>query len=129
VKHVFVEDDVTRDDATGGEVKTSIPLVVRRVAKEEAARAWRQLIRSSSGSVGIAGTAEHAEVVIGGGCAVQGELGGGVAHHLRWEAVGEVGGGMQGLCPVVGRERRLKEKAIDHVGGGANHAFGLAVLD
>jgi hypothetical protein len=36
-KHIFVEDDMTRDDdAMGGEVKTVIPLVVRRVAKEEA---------------------------------------------------------------------------------------------
>jgi hypothetical protein len=37
-------------------------------------------------------------------------------------------GGMKGLCPVGGRERRLKEKAADHVGGGANHALGPTVL-
>jgi hypothetical protein len=35
---------------------------------------------------------------------------------------------MKGLCPVGGRERRLEEKAADHVGGGANHALGPAVL-
>ena len=42
-KHIFVVDDMARDDdAMGGEVKTAIPLVVRRVAKEEAASgAWR----------------------------------------------------------------------------------------
>jgi hypothetical protein len=39
-----------------------------------------------------------------------------------------VGGGVQGLCPVVGRERRLKEKATNHVGGGANHSLGPTVL-
>jgi hypothetical protein len=34
-KHIFIEDDVTRnDDAMGGEVQTPVPLVVRRVAKE-----------------------------------------------------------------------------------------------
>jgi hypothetical protein len=34
-KHIFVKDDVTRDDdAVGGEVQTPVPLVVRRVAKE-----------------------------------------------------------------------------------------------
>jgi hypothetical protein len=33
-KHIFVEDDVTRDDAVGGEVQAPVPLVVRRVAKE-----------------------------------------------------------------------------------------------
>jgi hypothetical protein len=114
------------DDAVGDEVKTTIPLVVRRVAKEDAAgRAGTQLMRSS---VRIASTIEHAEVVVGGGCAVQGVVGSRVAHRLRWEAVEEVGGGVQGLCPVTGRERRLKEKASDHIGGGLNHALGLAVL-
>jgi hypothetical protein len=68
-KHIFVEDDMMRDDdAMGGEVKTVIPLVVRGVAKKEATSgAWRQLMRTSSGSVGIAGTTEHAEIVVGGG--------------------------------------------------------------
>jgi hypothetical protein len=37
-------------------------------------------------------------------------------------------GGVQGLCPVAGRERRLKENAMDHVGGGVNDAFGPSVL-
>jgi hypothetical protein len=37
-KHIFAKDDMTRDDdAMGGEVKPVIPLVVRRVAKKEAA--------------------------------------------------------------------------------------------
>jgi hypothetical protein len=72
VKHIFLEDDMMiDDDAMGGEVKTAIPLVVRRVAKEKATSgAWRQLMRSSSGSVGIAGIAEHSKVVVGGGRAV-----------------------------------------------------------
>jgi hypothetical protein len=129
-KHIFIENDMMRDDdLMGGEVKTAIPLVVRRVAKEEAARGvWRQLMGSSSRSVMVAGTCEHAEVVIGGGCVVQGEVVGGVAHRLRWEAVEEVGGGVQGLCPVASRKRRLEEKVADHVGGGANHALCPAVL-
>jgi hypothetical protein len=35
---------------------------------------------------------------------------------------------LQGLCLVDGRKRRLEEKAMDHIGGGANHALGPAVL-
>jgi hypothetical protein len=35
---------------------------------------------------------------------------------------------VQGLCPVAGRDRHLEEKAMDHMSGGANHAFGSAVL-
>jgi hypothetical protein len=71
-KHILVEDDVTRDDdAVGGEVQTPIPLVVRGVAKEEATGgARRKLMRGSNESVRVAGTTEHAKVVVGGGGAV-----------------------------------------------------------
>ena len=113
----------------GGEVQAPIPLVVRGVAEEEAASgARRKLVRGGSGSVGVAGTAEHAQVVVGRGCAVQGKVRCRVAHRLRGKTVEEMSGRMKGLCPVGGRERRLKEKAADHVGGGANHALGPAVL-
>jgi hypothetical protein len=113
----------------GGEVQTPIPLVVRGVAKEEAAGgARRKLMRDSSGSVSVAGIAEHVKVVIGGGCAIQGEVGSRVSHRLGGKMVEKVCGGVQGLCPVAGGERRLEEKAADHIGGGANHAFGMAVL-
>jgi hypothetical protein len=130
-KHIFVKNDMTRDDdAMRGEVKTTIPLVVRRVAKDEATiGAWRQLMRGNSGSVGIVGTAKHAKVVVGGGHAIQGEVGGGVARRLHWEVIEEVGGGVQDLCTVAGRERHLEEKATDHFGGGANHALDPTVLD
>jgi hypothetical protein len=113
----------------GCELKVAARLVVRGVAKEEAASgAWRQLMRGSSGSVGIAGTAKYAEVGIGRGGVVHGEIGSGVAHCLRGEAVEEVGGCVKGLGPVASSKRRLKEKAADHVGDGANHAFSPTVL-
>jgi hypothetical protein len=51
-----------------------------------------------------------------------------VAHRLQGKTVEEVGGSVQGLCPVAGRERCLEEKAAEHIGGGADHAFGSAVL-
>jgi hypothetical protein len=51
-----------------------------------------------------------------------------LAHHLRWEAVEEVSGSVQGLCPIASRERRLKEKTSDHIGGGSNHALSLTIL-
>jgi hypothetical protein len=83
-KHIFVENDVMRDDdEMGAEVKTAIPLVARGVAKEEATSgAWRQLMRSCSGSVGIVDTTEHSKVIIGGGRVVQGKVGGGMAHRV-----------------------------------------------
>jgi hypothetical protein len=51
-----------------------------------------------------------------------------VSHRLGGKTVEKVCGHVQGLCPVASRERRLEEKAADHIGGGANHAFGTAVL-
>jgi hypothetical protein len=82
---------------------------------------------SGGRSVGIASTTEHAKVVVGGGYAIQGEVGSGVAHCLRGEAV-EMCGSVQGLCPIAGWERSLKKEALDHVGGGTNDAFSPVVL-
>jgi hypothetical protein len=82
----------------------------------------------SGRGVGIAGTTKDTKVVIGGGCAIHDKVGSRVAHRLRVEAVEEMGSGVQGLCPVAGRERRLKEETTDHVGGGANDAFDPTVL-
>jgi hypothetical protein len=84
-------------------------------------------MESGGGSVGITGTTEHAKVVVGGSRAIQDEVGSDMVHCLRGEAVEEICSGVQGLCPVAGRERRLKEKAENHVGG-ANHAFCPTIL-
>jgi hypothetical protein len=83
---------------------------------------------SGGGSVRIAGTAKHAKVVVGGGYAIEGEVGSRVAHRLQGKAVKEVGGSVQGLFPVGCRERRLEEKAMNHIGGGVNHVFGPVIL-
>jgi hypothetical protein len=40
-------------------------------------------MESGGRSVGIAGTTEHTKVVVGGGCAIQGEVGSGMTHRLR----------------------------------------------
>jgi hypothetical protein len=63
---------VTRDDDTvGGEVQAPIPLVVRGVVEEEAASgARRKLVRGGSRNVRVAGTAEHAQVVVRRGYAI-----------------------------------------------------------
>jgi hypothetical protein len=52
------------------------------------------LMRGSSKSVRVAGTAEHAKVVVGGGGAVQGKVGSRVAHRLGGRIVEKVGGGV-----------------------------------
>jgi hypothetical protein len=55
------------EDAARGEVVASIPLVVRRVTKENATcRARRQFVRSSGGDVRVTGTTEDTKVVLAG---------------------------------------------------------------
>jgi hypothetical protein len=51
----------------------------------------------------------------------------GMANRLGGEAV-EMCDSIQRLHPIASGERCLEEKTTNHVGGGANHAFGLAVL-
>lgn len=51
-----------------------------------------------------------------------------MAHCPGGKIVEEMGSSVQGLCPIVGGKRCLKEEAIDHVVGGANNLFGPAVL-
>jgi hypothetical protein len=60
-------------------------------------------VDSEERGVGIAGTAKNTKVVIGGGCAIQSKVGSGVAHHLREEAVEEMGSGVQSLYPACQR--------------------------
>jgi hypothetical protein len=62
-------------------------------------------------------------MVLGGDCVVQGEVGSRVSPPSM-ESIEKVGGGVQDLCPVTDRERHLKEKATDNIGGDSNHAFG-----
>jgi hypothetical protein len=51
-------------------------------------------MRGGSRSVRVAGTTEHTKVGVGGGGAVQGEVGSRVAHRLGGKAVQKVGGGV-----------------------------------
>ena len=52
-------------DAARGEVKASVPLVVRGVTKEHTpSRAGRQLVRSSGGGVRVTRTPEDPKVVV-----------------------------------------------------------------
>jgi hypothetical protein len=90
------------DDAVGEDVKASVPLVVKGVTKEKTlSGVVGELVGSSGGGVGIAGTTKDSKVSIGGVCAIQGEIGGGVTHRLRGKAVEQLGSNIQGLCPIA----------------------------
>jgi hypothetical protein len=90
-------------------------------------RTGRNFMRSGGG-VRIARTAKDTYVRIGRGSAEEGEERSGMTDRFGGEAIDEMGDNIQCLHPIAGRERHLEEKATDHVGGGANYAFGPAIM-
>jgi hypothetical protein len=64
-----------------GTREASVSLVVRGVTEDKTTNGGG-LVRRSGRGVGIAGTTKDSEMRIGGGHAIQGEVGGGVTHHL-----------------------------------------------
>jgi hypothetical protein len=74
----FVEDNMAGDDdSIGGEVKTPVTLVIRRVADEHTqSSAWGKFVGSSGSEVWVAGAPESSEIVVGGMGAMKCEVGG-----------------------------------------------------
>lgn len=112
-ENVLIKDDMMRGINAGGEkIKASVPLMIMGVTKEKIMiRSRGKFVRSGGRGVGIIGTPKDPKVIIGGGGAEEGEEWGGMGNRLGGKAIDEVGGSVEGLNPVVGRKRSLKEEA------------------
>jgi hypothetical protein len=79
-----MEDDVTRDDdAVCGEVKASVPLVIRGVAEKDTPRGARsELMWGNGREVGVAGKPEDPKVGVGGSGTEESEVGEGIEMAL-----------------------------------------------
>ena len=87
-------------DPARGEVKASVPLVVRGVTKKHTtSRAGCQLVRSSGGDVRITCTPEDTEVVIAGRGTEKSMVRSGSRRSRGRKAVEQVGGGVEALSP------------------------------
>jgi hypothetical protein len=84
-------------------------------------------VSSGGRVVGIVGTPEDMKVLIRRDGDEEGEERSGMGDRLG-KTVKEVGGCVQCLSPVAGVKRILEKEATQHVGGGANHALGAAIL-
>jgi hypothetical protein len=63
------------DDVIGGEIKTLIAFVISVVSRENTSGGLESHFVSGFGrEIGIAGTNEHAQVLIGGGDSVEGDV-------------------------------------------------------
>jgi hypothetical protein len=117
------------DNVVGGEIKTPITFVVSGVSEENTSGGpGCQFVSGFDGEIRIAGTTEHAQVLIGGGNSMEGEVWTGRADRLGGEAVQQICGGVEPFYPVASRNRSLKEQGTQHIIDGANDAFGFTIL-
>ena len=85
-------------DAARGEVKASVPLVVRGVTKKHTtSRAGCQLVRSSGGDVRVTGTPKDTNVVVAGRGTEKSVVRSESRRSCGRKAVEQVGGGVETL--------------------------------
>jgi hypothetical protein len=84
------------DDVISGDIKTPVTFVVSRVSEENTSSGPRyQFVSSCGGEIRIANTSVHAQVHIGGGDSMEGEVWAGHVDHLGGEAVQQICGGVK----------------------------------
>jgi hypothetical protein len=99
------------NDVVVGEIETPVAFVTSGVSEENTFGGPRcQLVRGFSGEIRVAGATEHAQVLIGWGDSMEGEVWTGRADRLGGEAVQQICGGVEPFYPVVSRNRRLKNR-------------------
>ena len=126
----LVKHDVSGDqDATRGEVKASVPLVVRGVTKKHTtSRAGRQLVTSSGGDVKVTCTPKDPKVVVARSGTEKSVVWNRSMRSSGWKAVKQVGGGVEALSLEARGQRGLDQKGAHNVVRRANHPLSLAVL-
>jgi len=116
-------------DAASGEVKASVPLVVRGVTEEHTtSRAGRQLVRSGGGGVRVTRTPEDPKVVVAMRDTEKSVVWSGSYKSSGRKAVKQVGGGVEALSLEARGQRGLDQKGAHDVVRRANHPLSLAVL-
>jgi hypothetical protein len=117
------------DNVVGGEIKTPITFVVSGVSEENTSSGpGCQFVSGFGGEIRIAGTIEHAQVLIGEGDSMEGEVWTGCADRLGGEAVQQICGSVEPFYPVASRNRSLKKQGTRHIIDGVNDAFNFTVL-
>jgi hypothetical protein len=117
------------EDPVRGEVKASVPLVVRGVNKKHTtSRAGCQLVRSSGGDVRITCTSEDMKVVVVKRGIEKSVVWSGSRGSRGQKAVEQVGGGVETLSLEAGRQRGLNQKGAHGIVCRANYPLSLVVL-
>jgi hypothetical protein len=117
------------DDVVGGEIKTLVTFVVSGVSeKNTSGGPGCQFVGGFGGEIRIVGTTKHAQVLIGGGNSMEGEVRAGCADRLGGEAVQHICGGVELFYPVASHNRSLKKQGTQHIIDGVDDALGFTIL-
>ena len=101
-------------DAARGEVKASVPLVVRGVTKEHTtSRAGRQLVRSSGRGIRVTRTPEDPKVVVVRRGTEKSVVWSGSRGSCGRKAIEQVDGSVETLSSEAGGHRGLDQKRGD----------------
>ena len=93
------------NDTTRRKVIAPIPLMIRRVPKEDATSRTRcELVRCGGREVGVASAPKDSKVIIGGRGAKESKMRCMGANRLGRKAIEQVGGGVQSLSPKARRD-------------------------
>jgi hypothetical protein len=92
------------DDVVGDEIKTPVTFVVSGVSEQNTSGGPRcQFVGGCGEGIRIAGTTEHAQVLIGWGDSMEGEVWVSCVDHLAGEAVQQICGGVESFYLVASR--------------------------
>jgi hypothetical protein len=81
-----------------------------------------------SAEIRIAGTIEYAQVLIGGGDSMEGEVWAGCADHLGGEVVQQICGGVEPFYPVASWNRSLKKQGAQQIIDGVEDTLDFTIL-
>jgi hypothetical protein len=121
---------MSRDDnVVVGEIKTPVTFVISGVSKENTSGGPRcQFVSGCGGEIRIADTTEHAQMLIGGGDSMEGEVWAGRVDRLSGETVQQICGGVKPFYSVMSQNKNRKKQGAQHIVDGAEDALGFTIL-
>jgi hypothetical protein len=127
-----IKNNMSGDDyvvVVGGEIKTLVAFVISEVSEENTyGGPVFHFVSGFSREIGITGTIEHAQVLIGGGDSMEDDVWISRADHLGGEAVQQICASVEPFYLVVSRNRRMKEQRMYHIIDGAMNVLSFTVL-
>jgi hypothetical protein len=126
----LIKNNMSGDDnLVGGEIETPVSFMVSEVSEENTSGGpGCQFVSGFGGEIRISGATKHAQVLIGGGDTMEGDVWTGRVDRLGKEAIQQICGGVEPFYPVASRHRSLKKLGTQHIIDGAEDALSFTVM-